>query len=103
MVVRLMDRVRAVSLLTSFLPLRKLPRVWKAVGCCGVSPWGRGSTSVLSNWVTLFAQHSVLLVGWLTDNCALFVPAYPACGSSFTLGPLSVETTHFLAWVRLFS
>lgn len=102
-VARLVDRVSTVSLLTSFLPLWKLPRVWEAVGCYGVSPWGRGSTSGLSNWVMLFAQHSVLLVGCLTDSCALFVPAYPACSSSFTLGPLSVETKHFLAWVRLFS
>lgn len=84
-------------------PCGNCPGFGRQWGAMGFLHGGGAPHLGLSNWVTLFAQHSVLLVSWLTDNCVLFVPAYSACGSSssFTLGPHSVETKHFLAWVRL--
>lgn len=79
-------------------PCRSCPEFESHWGAVGFLPGGRAPHLGLTNWVMPFAQHSVLFVGWLTDSCALFALAYPACGGSPILGPLSMETKPNRSW-----
>lgn len=93
----------AVSLLLTPAPAEAAQSLKGTGVLWGFSRGGRAPHLGLTNWVTVFPQHSVLYVGWLTDNCALFAPAHPARGGSPILGPFSIETKPFLAWRRFFS